>query len=201
MSTDVDIQECMADPTRKLSKFDRTRAAILAAASALFSRYGYERTTIRDIAARASIDPAMVIRYFRSKEELFALVAVFELRLPNLDTIPSSRVGETLVAIFLDRWEQQPDSAGWSVLLRSAASNEYAAGKVREVIAKQLVPAMTRLGGRAGADRRAGLAASQFLGLALCRYVLKVPQVVAMSPQEIVQDVGPTIQRYVVGRG
>ena len=59
----------------KSTKSDRTRAQILAAAQALFAEHGYQNTTIRDVAARASIDPAMVIRYFQSKDELFARAA------------------------------------------------------------------------------------------------------------------------------
>ena len=53
-------------------KSERTRAAILKAAQELFAELGYARTTVRDIAARAAIDPAMVMRYFGSKDALFA---------------------------------------------------------------------------------------------------------------------------------
>jgi Tetracyclin repressor-like, C-terminal domain len=45
-------------------------------------------------------------------------------------------------------------------------------------------------------QRRAGLIASQVLGLALCRYVLRLPPVVGMSHDEIVGWLGPTVQRY-----
>ena len=45
---------------------------------------GYERTTVRDVAARAAIDPAMVMRYFGSKEGLFARATAFDLQLPDL---------------------------------------------------------------------------------------------------------------------
>ena len=80
--------------------------SILAAARELFAAQGYERTTVRDIAARAEIDPALVIRYFGSKDGLFARAAVFDLRLPDLArrwTAPAS--GEALVRHFLDVWE------------------------------------------------------------------------------------------------
>jgi len=40
---------------------------------------------------------------------------------------------------------------------------------------------------------------TQLLGLALCRYVLRLPPVVAMSEAELVADIGPTIQRYLSG--
>src|SRR5262249_4915924 len=64
---------------QKVRKSDRTRAAILDAAQKLFAEHGHERTTVRDIAAKASVDPALVIRYFGSKDELFVRAAAFEL--------------------------------------------------------------------------------------------------------------------------
>src|SRR5215217_6909295 len=82
-----------------------TKQAILAAARERFAADGYERATIRAIAADARIDPAMVIRYFGSKEKLFAAAAEFELRLPALDGVPRERIGERLVEHFVRRWE------------------------------------------------------------------------------------------------
>lgn len=51
-----------------------TRAAILAAARARFAQEGYDIASIRGIASEAGIDPALVLRYFGSKDELLAAV-------------------------------------------------------------------------------------------------------------------------------
>jgi len=51
-----------------------TRAAILEAARGRFARHGYDAASVRDIAADAGIDPALINRYFGSKEDLFAEV-------------------------------------------------------------------------------------------------------------------------------
>jgi hypothetical protein len=67
------------------------------------------------------------------------------------------------------------------------------------VFAAQVMPALRRAGGPEGAATRAGLVSSQLLGLALCRYILKLPPVVQMSHDDIVTHVGRTIQRYVTG--
>ena len=56
--------------------------------AALFASDGYERTTVRAVAAAADADPALVIRYFGSKEGLFAAATVFDLRLPSLAALP-----------------------------------------------------------------------------------------------------------------
>jgi AcrR family transcriptional regulator len=182
---------------QKTRKSDRTRAAILDAAQKLFAQHGHGRTTVRDIAAKASIDPALVIRYFGSKDELFVRAAAFDLRMPDLSKVKRSQIGDTLIRRFLELGE---GFTGMTVLLRSAASNDYAASRVRELFAAQVLPAFARVGSRADAAERAGLVASQLLGLALCRYILKIPPVAEMSAEEIVKHIGPTIQRYASGK-
>jgi len=182
---------------QKARKSDRTRAAILDAAQKLFAQHGHDRTTVRDIAAKASIDPALVIRYFGSKDELFVRAAAFDLRMPDLSKVKRSQIGDTLIRRFLELGE---GFTGMTVLLRSAASNDYAASRVRELFAAQVLPAFARVGSRADAAERAGLVASQLLGLALCRYILKIPPVAEMSTEEIVKHIGPTIQRYASGK-
>ena len=181
-------------PPRKIEKSERTRAAIEQAARSLFAQQGYERTTIREIAAAAEIDPALVIRYFGSKDELFSTVAEPDLRLPDLTGVDPKKIGEALVQHFLKMWE---GGSGMPVLLRSASSNEAAAKQLQQIFARQVFPVIAAAGPPATAIQRAGLVASQLLGLALTRYILKLPPVVAMDPSMIVREVGKTVQRYV----
>jgi AcrR family transcriptional regulator len=189
----------MDQESKQLSKSDRTRAAILAAAQQLFAGHGYERTTMREIATMAEIDPALVIRYFGSKDELFARAAVFNLKLPDLSKADRSKVGEMLVRHFLSLWEGENANGGLTILYRSAASNKFAADKLREIFAIQVLPAVAKIGGQKGASERAGLIASQLLGLAFCRYIVKFPPVVGLSQEQIVQEIGRTVQRYATG--
>ena len=184
----------------KTRKSERTRAAILKAAQELFADFGYERTTVRDIAARAVIDPAMVMRYFGSKEELFAQATVFDLRLPDLTKTERSQIGDTLIRHFLALWEGALSKGTLTILLRASASNEGAAAKMRNIFAGQVTPMLAEVTDRAEVATRAGLVASQLLGLALCRYVLKVPPVVAMQPELIVKCVGPALQQHITGK-
>jgi AcrR family transcriptional regulator len=180
-------------PPRQIEKSARTRAAIEDAARQLFSEQGFERTTVREIAAKAQIDAALVIRYFGSKDELFSTVAEPQLQLPDLTNINPKKIGETLVSHFLEMWES---GSGMPVLLRSAASNEGAAKKLTEIFAQQVFPVIASAGDRATAPQRAGLVASQLLGLALTRYILKLPPVIMLERDFIVREVGRTIQRY-----
>jgi AcrR family transcriptional regulator len=48
-----------------------SRQALLDAADALFDERGYDAATVRDIGERAGVDPALIARYFGSKEGLY----------------------------------------------------------------------------------------------------------------------------------
>jgi len=168
---------------------------ILAAAKQRFAESGYERATIRAIAADANIDPSMVMRYFGNKDQLFASAADFDLQLPDFSSAKRDQMGGQLVTYFMDRWERDEALV---VLLRSSTTNAEAAQRMQEIFAGQLLPAIAKINS-SDAPRRAGLIATQVLGLALCRYVLRLPPVVAMSHDEVVAWLGPTIQRYLEG--
>ncbi|TIX42210.1 MAG: TetR/AcrR family transcriptional regulator, partial [Mesorhizobium sp.] len=105
----------------------------------------------------------------------------------------------TLIRRFLEIWEDPANGTGMAILLRSATSNEFAAEKLRDVFANQVRPLVAGVADPAEASRRAGLISSQLLGLAMCRYLLRLPPVVALSHDDIIQNVGPTLQRYAVG--
>jgi AcrR family transcriptional regulator len=188
--------DAMTRKPRKPRRSDRTRAAIFEAARALFAERGYDGATIRDIAGHAAIDPSMVMRYFGSKDELFAATTTFDLRLPDLSAVARDEIGAALVRHFLEIWEGRGQDSGFPILLRSAASNARAATKMREVFGAQVMPMIAKVGRRATAGKRAGLVAAQILGLALARYVLKLPPMVDMSADDVVRHVGPAVQRY-----
>jgi AcrR family transcriptional regulator len=173
---------------------EETRNAILTAARRRFADDGYERATIRAIAADASIDPSMVMRYYGSKDGLFAAAVDVSLRLPALGDIPDERRGEALVRHFLWLWEGG-DRANdvLAVLLRSAVTNEEAAARIREVFATQVA---RLLGPSADGPARAALIASQLLGVALCRYIICLPELAALDGDALVTALAPTVQRY-----
>jgi AcrR family transcriptional regulator len=174
-------------------KADQTKAVILAAARERFAESGYEAATIRGIAADANIDPSMVMRYFGNKDQLFAAAAEFDLHFPDLSDLAPSDLGRALVTHFLAQWE---DDDALVVLLRSATTNAEAAQRMKDIFAAQLLPAIAKFAPAEDAPRRAGLIATQVLGMALCRFVLRLPPVVAMSRDDLIEWLGPTLQRY-----
>lgn len=184
------MKQAPASPRRS----DATKAAILEAARERFAADGYERATIRAIARDAGIDPSMVMRYYGNKEGLFAAASSIDLRLPELGALPGKHIGAVLVTHFLDRWEQDDVLTG---MLRVGVTNEAGAERMRAVFAQQLGPIAAGVcPDPADAPRRAALAASQILGMALARYVLRIEPAAAMPREEVVAWLAPTIQRY-----
>ncbi len=183
----------------KPRKSDTTRQRIIEAARERFRKEGYERTTIRKVAGDAKIDPSMVMRYFASKHGLFDAAMTVELRIPDLTHHPRDKLGEALITHFLNRWED-PDADSLQLLLRSSASNEEAAERMRTVFRDQIVAMVGRLRGEEKDAREvAALIATQTIGLAYTRYILKLPPLVAMPREVIIRVIGDTIQRYLTG--
>ncbi|MGW0606374.1 TetR/AcrR family transcriptional regulator [Streptomyces sp. NPDC002640] len=173
---------------------DATRAAILEAAIARFAADGYERATIRAIARDAGIDPAMVMRYYGNKEGLYRAASEIDLRMPDFAGVPLEGAGEALVRHFLHRWEEDDTLAA---MIRVGLASGLDGGRQQALLAGQLGPAVARFcNDPAEVPRRTALVASQVLGMAVLRYLVEVPAVTAMSRDELVAWLAPTVQRY-----
>ncbi|WP_333764002.1 TetR/AcrR family transcriptional regulator [Streptomyces sp. IBSBF 2390] len=180
--------------TGRARRSGATRSAILAAARERFAADGYERATIRAVARDARIDPSMVMRYFGSKEGLFAAAVALDLRLPDLSRVPRDDIGRTLVGHFLSLWEENEEL---TAVLRVGATNEAGAERMQGIFREQLLPvARQACPDPEQVPARAALCAAQLLGLALTRYVLRLPPARALTREELVAWLGPTVQRY-----
>ncbi|MGK5632607.1 TetR family transcriptional regulator [Streptomyces sp. URMC 123] len=183
-----------AGPAPRPRRSDATRAAILEAARERFAGDGYERATIRAIAKDAGVDPSMVMRYYGNKEGLFAAASHIDLRLPDLAAVPRERLGEVLVHHFMNRWEADDVL---TALLRVAVTNPAGAERVRTILRERLAPVVAEVcPDPAEAATRAMLASTQIIGMALHRYVLRMPPAVELSRAEVVAWLAPTVQRY-----
>ncbi|WP_433857039.1 TetR family transcriptional regulator [Streptomyces kronopolitis] len=183
-----------AERTARPRRSDATRAAILAAARDRFAADGYERATIRAIAGDAGIDPSMVMRYYGNKAGLFAAASTIEVHAPDLTHVPREEAGARLVRHFLERWEHDETLTG---MMRVGVTNEAGAERMRGVFAEQINPVLAAVCPvPEEAQARAGLIASQILGMALCRYVLHLQPTVDLSRDELVAWMAPTVQRY-----
>jgi AcrR family transcriptional regulator len=179
---------------------EKTRTAILAAARQLLAERGYEATTIRAVAATAGIDPSMVMRYYGSKEGLFAAAVDVDLHLPQPSDLPRERIGELLAKHLLSRWEGELSDEFIRLLLRSAGTNKAAAEQFRLIFERQPLTFVQELTGNApDARRRAAVVSSQVLGMSYCRYILELPAVVELDAETLARTLAPVLQHYLTG--
>lgn len=181
-----------------------TREAILAAAREAFSERGFDKASIRAIAAAAGVDPALVHHYFGTKEQLF--VAAMQVPIDPSRLLPevlaggADGIGERLIRMALRVWDSPTGSAGLA-LLRSALSHEWSARLFREFITTQVlrrVTAQLEIDPKE-APLRTNLVASQVAGLIMARYIIKLDPIATAPPEALVAAIGPTIQRYLTG--
>ena len=168
-----------------------TRAAILAAATRLFHERGYAGTSVRDIAAAARSDAALVIRHFGSKERLFLDTIESELLTQPLVEGPLETLGPDFVRFLLD-----PDDRvrGVFLALVRASDGEGAGSRLREMHeADFVVPLRARLTGP-DADLRARLAAALAGGLLYALWLVGDEGLAAAEPEEVVARYGAALQ-------
>jgi AcrR family transcriptional regulator len=180
-----------------------TRGEILAAARTEFGERGYEGASIRAIAARSGVDPALVHHYFGTKEQLF--LAVMEIPFvpseiaAQIVTGPMETIGERAIRTFLATWGDPVKRAPVLALLRSAMTHDLAAALLRQFASRVMLARV--VDGLEIPDRelRVEAAVSHLLGVAIMRYVVKIEPLASVSDDELVELVGPVIQRYFDG--
>jgi AcrR family transcriptional regulator len=179
------------------------REAILEASRALFAQRGFERATIRAVAAQAGVDPALVHHYYGSKEQLFETALHFPIApavvLPQLLREDPERAGQHIVQIFLSTWDQPANRLVLMAMLRSAASDEQATALVRRRLLAEVFGPLASALGVPDAELRVALVGSQLIGLALMRYVTRIQPVASAPVDALAAAVGPTVQRYLTG--
>jgi AcrR family transcriptional regulator len=175
----------------------RTREAILAAARAAFADRGYDAVSIRGVARAAGVDPALVHRFYESKEQLF--IEAMQLPVSPSELVGSvlaegpERVGERLVRTFLALFDDPRAREPFLALLRGAAT------LLREFVGREVLGRLAAAASPDAPELRAALAGSQVVGLAMARYIVGVTPLADAERETLVAAVAPTIQRYLTG--
>src|ERR1700744_4868223 len=156
-----------ATATRRPHDAEASRRALRAAAHEVFHEVGYDRATTREIGERAGVDPALIARYFDSKEGLF--LAVIAARSPEeeeLDFAPAA-----LLEFLLERWDERGHTP-ISRALASPALTPDARAQISAVISDRVLTGLVaelRAGGAAEPELRAELLVALALGVAMTR--------------------------------
>jgi AcrR family transcriptional regulator len=177
---------------------EASKAALLEAASALFDEVGYERATTREIGERAGVDPAMIARYFDSKEGLF-LAAIAEPRgEEEINFEPAA-----LLALLLERWEERGHSPISRALASPALSDEVR-GQVREVVRRRILEQLTEVLRERGVPEpglRAELLVAAAVGVAMTRANGTLEGLAAAPRERVLEALAPVVEALAVPPG
>jgi AcrR family transcriptional regulator len=175
-----------------------TRERIRAAAAALFRERGYSHTSIRDIAAHAETDPALVIRHFGSKGALFLDTVTLTMDDQPLLDVPVESLGRRFIEVVLTDTEET--RAVYLALVQGSDQPEIAA-RLRRAHEETFVrPLRSRLRG-SDADLRARLAAAVVGGLLYSLWIVGDEHLLATDRDELTDRYGALLQQVLTPAG
>jgi AcrR family transcriptional regulator len=175
-------------PGSRAEQRRRTEERILDAAAGFFAADGYERTTIRAVASAAGVDPALVMHYFGSKQELFRRV-IEAAPVPGFNRTPG-QAAEQILASLADRLANEPTAS--LTLLRSMLTSPEAADAASVAIARyqaqitQAIPADD-------ASLRAAVISAITLGIIVSRHLIKSDELATADPAQVISLLRPAM--------
>jgi len=181
-----------ATAARRPHDAEASRRALLDAARAVFDEVGYDRATTREIGERAGVDPALIARYFDSKEGLF--IAAIAAGSPEDDEIDFSP--PELLRFLLERWDER----GHNPISRALASPTLTAGareQISTVVGDRVVTGLAaelRARGVAAAELRAELLVALAVGVAMTRANGTLETLAATPREEVLEALAPLVR-------
>ncbi|MBE1583914.1 TetR family transcriptional regulator [Nonomuraea angiospora] len=174
-------------------KGERTRRRILEAGRRVFGEVGYDRATIRAIAAEARVDKSSVIQYFGTKEQLFR--EALDLRI-NVDALTvdgdPAASAENYLRAMLERWAAAPDSP-MAVLLRTSLTSDEAADLLRRHITAEAIDRIAFHLEGPDPRLRAALAGAVMFGITFHRHLLRTPDLAGAPLDDVLRLAVPLI--------
>lgn len=170
---------------------DATREEIRSSATRLFRERGYAHTSVRDIAADAQANPALVIRHFGTKELLFLATMHLSIDDEPLLDVPLSALGPRFIAVVLASEEH---IRGVYLALVRGSGESLIEERLREVHETSFVaPLRARLSGP-DADLRARIAGAVVGGLTYALWVVGDVHLLAADPADLAARYGALLQ-------
>jgi AcrR family transcriptional regulator len=180
-----------------------TKETIRARARELFARNGFNNTSVRSIATAAGVDPALVHHYFGTKQQLFAAAVHIPIDpkvvLGPVRNTPVDELGRTLLSLLLPLWDSELGSGFIAALRSMLAGDEVNLMKsfLEDIITTEVG---ARVDNPPGTGRiRVQFVASQLVGVVMARYILQLEPFKSLPVQQIVDTIGPNLQRYLTG--
>ena len=180
-----------------------TREAIEGAARRQFAELGYDRTSLRQVAREAGVDPTLVSHFYGSKQQLFVTVVELPFRpaevLPQLLEGDPGELGLRLARFILGVFESAQSRGQVIGIVRSATSEPEAARLVRDMLTREVLTPLAEGLGVADAEFRAGLLGSQVIGMIMARYIVAIEPLASRDAAEVALAIAPNLQHYLTG--
>lgn len=177
---------------------EASKKSILWAAQAALAQKSYDEVGLREIAQEAKIDPALIIRYFGSKEGLFREVIKTHIHIDSLAGVELAQYPETLARLVLGDGGG-PDQRSMLILHRSAPS-EVAGPIIRETLRERLVAPMVARLNLPDAEERVELVLAVLGGLSTGRHITCSPSLVNGDREQLVRLIIPLFQSLLFGK-
>lgn len=180
-----------------------TRDRILEHARELFSRNGFDKTSIRAIATAAGVDGALVHHYYGTKQQLFAAAIAIPIDpmqiIGPLRQTPVDEIGSVLPALLLPLWDSEIGK-GFIATLRSILGGgdvNLVRSFLQEIITVEIG---SRVDDPVGSGPyRVQFVASQLVGVVVARYILELEPFASLPPDVVAKTIAPNLQRYLTG--
>jgi len=176
----LDIMVSSQKSTPRARNATATREAILAAATRQFARESYENVGLREIAGEVGVDPALICRYFGSKDGLFREALQGKQGDRLLDGVALADLPAHLASIIMEREDDSEEAAArldrLLIILRSTSSPKAGAIISDAISVDFLDPLATRLDSE-DARLRASLALSVLIGSIIVRNMMSIGSV------------------------
>lgn len=180
-----------------------TRTDILDVARRRFLAEGYDRVTVRSIAAEAGVDAALISYHFGSKQGLFGACMQLSANPPEILAAalvgPLNTLPERLVHAVIAAWDDPQRGASLRAFAEAAIREPEVARLFREMAEREMISRIAERLGGADAGRRAAVAASQMAGLIFVRYVLRLEPLASMPADELARRVAPAMRAALAG--
>lgn len=194
MSVAGDLPHVPRDERRR-----RTEQLILEAAREQFAHHGFTRTTIRGVAASAGVDPALVMQYFGSKEDLFAEAARWPAAASTVTDVSRDDLPRAALADVFERFEG-PDRESAVALMRNCLTHPEASRVMRDEVMCERAASVAKTIGGDDAELRATLFGACMIGLSMARNVLELEPLASASREDIERLLVPALRALVDGQ-
>jgi AcrR family transcriptional regulator len=177
-----------------------TKSQIVAAAQACFAQEGYDRTSLRKIAVQAGVDPALLLHYFGSKQQLFMAAMLPLFTGPQL--LPGALEGDDktrglrLATLFITLISEPSVQTLLLGLFKSVSSENEAAALLRSFVHEAVITRIEPFLPGPNRGLQANIIGSQLLGIFIARYIVKIEPIASADTKELIEYLAPRLQAH-----